>query len=141
MITFNEVKCLGIIGSLTYSPDHELMIARIASDEVWTDKNGQTQKRTTWLSVKAWKQSARFLNDNARKGMPCFVDGVIREEKWTDKATGEPRSTLVVQARRFVLLHRAPERSEHVPGTIPVVAADGTDTRGDDGGYDGNAPF
>ncbi len=79
----------------------------IASNEKWKDDQGQPQERTTFVDVTAWKHTAKFLSEYAKKGAKVVVSGKLKEDKWQDKETGHNRSKLIVEARDVVLMSKS----------------------------------
>ena len=61
-------------------------------DEEWQDAN------TTGWNVEIWGNSAQKVKAHLEKGDPIVLDGVIFEDKWEDKTTGEPKSTMLIKA-------------------------------------------
>ena len=63
-------------------------------------KNGETQEQTHRIPVEAWGKTAEFCADYLRQGAHVAVTGSLAENRWTDQATGDNRSRLVVKAQR-----------------------------------------
>ena len=59
---------------------------------------------TTWLDVEAWNDEARQLCDHVAKGRQIQVTGRLKENVWTDKATGQRRSRIKVSAYSFAFV-------------------------------------
>ena len=59
---------------------------------------------TTWLDVEAWNDEARQLCDHVAKGRQIMVTGRLKENVWTDKATGQRRSRIKVSAYSFAFV-------------------------------------
>jgi single-strand DNA-binding protein len=70
----------------------------------------------TWVNVTAWDKTAEIATDRVRKGVRVGVEGRLKEERWTDKNSGEERSRLTVTANRVEVMEAsgeapAPQRS------------------------------
>lgn len=61
-------------------------------DDEWTDTNS-----TGW-NVEIWGNSAIKVRDHLEVGDPIVLEGIIFEDKWEDKVTGEPKSSMVIKA-------------------------------------------
>jgi len=59
----------------------------VATNEVWSNAQGQQQKRTTWWRVTAWRRLAETCNQYLSKGRAVLVEGRMT----TDPETGGPR--------------------------------------------------
>ena len=59
----------------------------VATNETWTDQQGQQQKRTTWFRVTAWRRLAETCAQYLTKGSQVFVEGTLVP----DPQTGGPR--------------------------------------------------
>jgi len=57
-----------------------------------------------WLNLKIWGKLAQVAGDYVRKGSQIAVSGQLENESWTDKATGEKRSKMVLNVRELTLL-------------------------------------
>jgi len=61
-------------------------------EEEWTDAN------TTGWNVEIWGNSALKVKAHLEKGDPIVLEGIIFEDRWNDKVTGEPKSTFLIKA-------------------------------------------
>lgn len=59
---------------------------------------------TTWFNLEIWGKQAQVAADYVRRGSQIAVNGSIRTEEWTDRATGDKKSKLVVNVQRLQLL-------------------------------------
>jgi single-strand DNA-binding protein len=58
-----------------------------------------------WLNLKIWGKQAQVAADYVRKGGMIAVSGQLENETWTDRATGEKKSKLVLSVRDLTLLN------------------------------------
>lgn len=97
----NKATILGNLGAdvvLNHTPSgNPVANLRIATNEVWKDKDGNTQKRTEWHRVVAWGKTAENCAKFLKKGSSCVVEGKIQTREWTDKE-GQKRYTTEIQA-------------------------------------------
>lgn len=76
---------------------------RVATNEQWTDKQGQRQEHTEWHRVVLYGALAEIAEKYMRKGGRVFVEGSLRTDKWTDR-DGNDRYTTEVRAQNVILL-------------------------------------
>lgn len=61
-------------------------------DDEWQDTN------TSGWNVEIWGNSAVKVKNHLEIGDPIVLEGVIFEDRWTDKTTGEPKSSFLIKA-------------------------------------------
>ncbi len=88
---YQKIIIIGNLGNdpeMRYTPDGTPVTNfNVATNEKWTDKDGQLQKRTTWFKVTAWRKQAETCNQYLTKGQQVLVEGRLRP----DPDTGRPR--------------------------------------------------
>lgn len=101
-----------IIGRLGADPDHRytqsgqpICSLRIATDESYTDKDGNRVDRTEWHSVVAFGKTADHCNQFLHKGSLVYVEGKLSTRKWQDQK-GQDRYTTEIRAERVQFLDR-----------------------------------
>jgi single-strand DNA-binding protein len=92
-----------IIGSLGADPDMKyatsgtaICTLSVATNETWTDKQGQKQERTEWHRVKLFDKLAEIANEYLRKGALVYFEGKIRTDKYTDREGVERYATSIL---------------------------------------------
>ncbi|HXA17139.1 MAG TPA: single-stranded DNA-binding protein [Thermoanaerobaculia bacterium] len=78
----------------------------LATDERFTDKNGEKQERTEWHNVVAWGKLAEICGQYLRKGKLVFIEGSIRTESWDDKETGVKKYRTEIIAKDMQMLEK-----------------------------------
>ncbi len=78
----------------------------IATDERYTDRNGEKQERTEWHNITAWGKLAEICGQYLRKGKLVYVEGSIRTDSWDDKETGQKRYRTEIVANQMQMLDR-----------------------------------
>ncbi len=105
----NRVMLIGRLGrdpELRYTQNGSPVASlRIATDESYTDKDGQRVDRTEWHSVVVFQRSAENCNQYLRKGSLVYVEGKLTTRKWQDQ-NGQDRYTTEVRADRVQFLDR-----------------------------------
>jgi single-strand DNA-binding protein len=69
---------------------------RIATNEKWTDKAGQSQERTEWHRIVVWGKIAELCNQYLTKGRQVYVEGRLQTREWMDKENRKNYTTEVV---------------------------------------------
>jgi len=82
----------------------------IATNENWTDKNGQKQERTEWHRIVAWGKLGEICGQYLSKGREAFVEGRLQTREWTDKE-GHKRYTTEIVASNVQFLGGASEKA------------------------------
>ena len=105
----NKVMIIGRLGrdpELRYTQSGSPVVSlRIATDESYTDKDGQRVERTEWHSVVVFQRSAEICNQYLRKGSLVYVEGKLTTRKWQDQ-NGQDRYTTEIRADRVQFLDR-----------------------------------
>ena len=132
-MSVNKVILLGRLGQ---DPDvktvgqNVVATFSVATDESWTDKNGQRTEKTEWHRVVVWGRSAENCGKYLRKGRQVYVEGRLETRKWQDK-TGAERATTEIRGDRVEFIggaqeqQRAPqdEPSPFAPAPTPAPNA------------------
>ncbi len=91
----NKVIVLGNLGAkpeLKYLPSGQAVCElRVATNEVFTDRNQQKQERTEWHRIVVWGKMGENCAQYLDKGRSVFVEGRLQTRSWDDKNTGEKR--------------------------------------------------
>lgn len=109
MASMNKVFLLGRLGKdpelRTTQSGQTVCHFSMATDESYTGRDGNVQKKTTWHSVVVWgKQSdpcSRFL----RKGSTALVEGAIDVRDYEDR-DGNKRKSFEIKAMRVQFLDK-----------------------------------
>lgn len=78
----------------------------LATDERFTDKNGEKQERTEWHNVVAWGKLAEICGQYLRKGKLVYIEGAIRTDSWDDKETGVKKYRTEIIAKEMTMLDK-----------------------------------
>ncbi|RMH43932.1 MAG: single-stranded DNA-binding protein [Deltaproteobacteria bacterium] len=96
----NKVILIGNLGAdpdMRYTPSGAgVCEMRIATNESWTDKQGQRQERTEWHRVVVWGKRAELCAKYLSKGRQCYVEGRLRTRSWEDKDGNKRYTTEIV---------------------------------------------
>ncbi len=103
----NRVMLLGNLGKdpeMRFTPSGSAVCNfTIATNESWTDKNGQKQDRTEWHRIVVWGKLGELCGEYLKKGRQCFVEGKLQTREWTDKENKKNYTTeIVAQNVQFI---------------------------------------
>jgi single-strand DNA-binding protein len=69
---------------------------RLATNESWTNKNGQKEERTEWHRVVLWSKLAELAGQYLTKGRQVYIEGRLQTRSWDDKDGNKRYSTEIV---------------------------------------------
>lgn len=78
----------------------------IATNRVWTDKQGQKQEDVQFHNVVVWGRQAEIASQFLKKGSMAMVEGRLQNRSWQDKQ-GQNRTTTEVVCERMQFGPRA----------------------------------
>jgi len=78
----------------------------IATDERFTDRNGEKQERTEWHNITAWSKLAEICGQYLKKGKLVYIEGSLRTDSWEDKDTKQKRYRTEIVAQNMQMLDR-----------------------------------
>ena len=100
----NKVILVGNLGDdpevRSLNSGGEVVNMRVATSEVWKDRDGNRQERTEWHRVVIFNENlGRVAKSYLRKGSKVYLEGQIQTRKWTDQSGQDRYSTEVVLQR------------------------------------------
>ena len=88
MASVNKVILIGNLGAdpeLRYTNNGTAVANfRIATNDQWTDKNGEKQERAEWHNIVAWSKLGEICGKYLKKGRPVYVEGRLQTRQWED---------------------------------------------------------
>ncbi len=78
----------------------------LATDESYTDKSGERQKKTEWHNIVAWGKLAENCSKLLSKGKLAYVEGKLQTREWDDRDGNKRKTTEIVISRMRVLTPR-----------------------------------
>ena len=78
----------------------------IATDDKYTDRNGEKQERTEWHNVVAWSKLAEICGQYLKKGKLVYIEGTLRTDSWDDKESGQKKYRTEVICQTMQMLDR-----------------------------------
>ena len=103
----NKVILIGNLGrhhEVRYTPGGQAVANfTVATNENWTDKQGQKQERTEWHKIVVWGKLAELCGEYLSKGRQAYIEGRLQTREWTNKEGAKQYTTEVV-ANQVVFL-------------------------------------
>ncbi|MBB5143071.1 MULTISPECIES: single-stranded DNA-binding protein [Desulfovibrio] len=140
----NKVMIIGRLGrdpELRYTQSGSPVASlNIATDESYTDRDGNKVDRTEWHRVSVFQRQAENCANYLTKGSLVFVEGSLQTRKWQDQQ-GQDRYTTEIKAQRVQFLERKGDAPREGGGRsfdedygAPSAAPRGNAPRGGQGG-------
>ncbi|QQR60484.1 single-stranded DNA-binding protein [Candidatus Uhrbacteria bacterium] len=120
-----------IIGNVTRDPElrttatgQNVCSFGIATNQQWTDAQGQKQQRAEYHNIVAWGKLAEICGQYLGKGRKVYIEGRLQTREWETQDAQKRQRTEIV-ADNMILLDRkdvgsqAPSRTPS-PASIPA---------------------
>lgn len=134
---YQQITLVGNLGNdpeMRYTPNGIPVTSfSLAVSRRWTGQDGQSQEKTLWFRVTAWRKLAETASQYLTKGRQVLVVGELEEPRtFTDKS-GAMRVSLDVTASEIRFLGRADgAHSEAAAAPAHSSAAGGPAMRDED---------
>jgi len=76
---------------------------RLATNESYTDREGNEVDRTEWHNVVAWGRLGEVCNEYLEKGSQVYFEGSLQTRSWEDR-DGNTRYTTEIKAQEMMFL-------------------------------------
>ena len=133
----NKVILIGRVGAdpeLRYtSAGIPVLNLSLATNESFTNREGERTERTDWHRLVLWRQLAELAGQHLSKGSLVYVEGTLRYRTWTDQA-GQERFSAEIEVRELTMLDR-----RETGATAPVAGGNGKEAAPVTAGQDGRA--
>jgi single-strand DNA-binding protein len=96
----NKVLLIGRLGQdpeLKYT-QNGIAVAKfsLATSQQWKDQDGNTQDKTEWHNVVAWRRLAEICAEYLKKGSKVYLEGSLSTSSWEDENKKKHYRTEVV---------------------------------------------
>ena len=112
MADYNNVVILGRLTrdpELRYAPSGAPVCSfSVATNHNYTKSDGQKAQSVTFIDVDAWRRLAEICSQFLKKGRQVLVSGTLKQDRWTDAKSQQPRSRLKVLAREVKFIGPKP---------------------------------
>ncbi|MBU1992299.1 single-stranded DNA-binding protein [Patescibacteria group bacterium] len=111
-MSLNRVQ---LIGNLTRDPElrqipggQSVASFGVATNMRWKDQSGETQNKTEFHNIVAWRKLAEICGQYLRKGSKVFIEGRLQTRDWEGE-DGVKRYRTEIVADNMIMLDRKGE--------------------------------
>lgn len=102
----NKVMLIGNLGKdpeLKYTNSGVAVATfSVATPDSWKDQEGNTQERTEWHNIVAWRKLAEICGEYLKKGKKVYIEGKLQTRSY--EKDGVKRYTTEIVADQLVML-------------------------------------
>jgi single-strand DNA-binding protein len=132
----NKVILIGNLGKdpeLRYTSSGVAVASfSVATNESWKDTEGNTQERTQWHNIVAWRKLAEICGEYLKKGSQLYLEGRIQYRNYDDKNGVKRYVTEIVMDEMVMLGGRGGGTAASAPDTGAAPAQDEPGGKADD---------
>ncbi len=117
-----------IIGRVTQDPQmrtipsgQAVVSFSLATNRVYTDKQGQKQDKAEFHNIVAWRKLAEIIGQYVKKGSRLYVEGRLETRSWEDQ-NGVKRYRTEIIADNMIMLDSKGSSSAAAPAPAPAAA-------------------
>ena len=111
-MSLNSIHLLATITrdpELRYSPTGKAVLNfDVAFNHKWTTDAGEKKDEASFFNVVAFGKTAETIAQYFKKGSQILIDGSLKQERWTDKQTGQNRSSVKIRCEKFSFVGKNP---------------------------------
>ena len=112
-MSLNRVTLIGHLGQdpeLRHLPTSGQPVTSfsVATDEAYTDKQGQRQERTDWHHIVVFGKAAESCKEYLKQGRQVYVEGRLRTREYEARNNGGKRQRTEIIAQRVQFLGTPP---------------------------------
>ncbi|MGA7160757.1 MAG: single-stranded DNA-binding protein [Bacteroidota bacterium] len=131
--SLNKVQLIGNLGKdpeLKYtSAGVAVATFSIATSDSWKDQEGNTQERTEWHNIVAWRKLAEICGEWLKKGKRVYIEGRIQTRSY--EKDGVKKYMTEIIADQLIMLDGGGQRSTN-GGETEAPASDAVPAKEDD---------
>lgn len=113
---------------------------RLATSEVYKNKNGERVTTTEWHNVVLWRGLAELAEKYVKKGTQLFVEGRIKTRSWDDK-DGNKRYTTEITGDNMQMLGKRTDEPPEAPKEEKESSTEDTQDNGPEVNEADDLPF
>jgi single-strand DNA-binding protein len=110
LMASRSVNKVILIGNLGQDPELRYTSAGVAvatftlaTNESWKDQDGNTQERTQWHNLVAWRKLAEICGEYLKKGSRIYAEGRLQYRTYDDKSGVKRYVTEIVLDQMMML--------------------------------------
>lgn len=121
----NKVMLIGRLGQdpeLKYTQSGIAVVKfTLATNQQWKDQDGNTQDKTEWHNIVAWRRLAEICAEYLKKGSKVYLEGSLSTGSWEDENKKKHYKTEVVLNDMIMLDSKG--TSENSVSSVPDSAS------------------
>jgi single-strand DNA-binding protein len=134
----NSINIIGRLGrdpELRHTPAGKAVCElNLAVDYGWGEN-----KKTAWLGVVLWENTAEIAAQHLKKGDQCGISGFLTQDTWDDKETGKKQTKTKITCERLTFTggkkdgqsERPPAQDQHNQSKASAYQPQGDDEEDD----------
>jgi single-strand DNA-binding protein len=116
-MSLNKIMVIGHLGQdpeLRHLPNSGQPVASfsVATDEGFTDKDGQRQERTEWFHIVVFGKLGETCKEYLKRGRQVYVEGRLRTREYEARNNGGKRQRTEIIASRVQFLGTPPAEAK-----------------------------
>jgi single-strand DNA-binding protein len=104
-----------LVGNLVQDPElkdigsgRQVTNFTIASNRKYKNNEGEQVEEVSFIDCSAFGKTAVAITTYLTKGRKIFVEGRLKQERWTDQESGKERSRLRIHVNKFNFMDSRP---------------------------------
>lgn len=115
---------------------------KMATSDVYKNKNGERVTTTEWHSVVLWRGLAEVADKYVKKGSQIYIEGKLRTRSWEDKDKNKRYTTEIVADVMQLLGKRTDDQGSNTHASAHIEQATSEKPQiEDDHGLENDLPF
>jgi len=132
--SLNKVQLIGNLGKdpeLKYTSSGVAVATfSIATSDSWKDQEGNTQERTEWHNIVAWRKLAEICGEWLKKGKRVYIEGRLQTRNY--EKDGVKRYITEIVADQMIMLDGGGGQRSTNGGDAEAPVTDATPAKEDD---------
>lgn len=128
MASLNKVMLIGRLGAdpeIRSTTDGTTVATfRIATTEVWKDRNNEKQERTEWHTIIAWRRLGEIARDYLKKGRLVYIEGRIQSREYETRDGTKRKVTEIIASDMRLFPQGAPAQVDEKREAVNEKAED-----------------
>lgn len=124
----NKVLLIGRLGQdpeLKYTQSG-IAVAKfsLATSQQWKDQDGNTQDKTEWHNIVAWRRLAEICSEYLKKGSKVYLEGSLSTSSWEDENKKKHYRTEVVLNDMIMLDAKGAGGADNSGSSVPESSSE-----------------
>lgn len=103
-----------VFESRTTQSEKKVFAFTIATNDRYTDSNGNKKENTEWHDIEVWNRLADICEEHVKVGMQVYIKGKITTKKWKDQ-NGTDKSKKVIIPQHVIFNSQKSSSEDDIP--------------------------